>query len=121
MKLQWLVNNYLKSGGILCGRTPSRFSVVALFNLTLPKWAARNIVRIAQPERKQQDVFDAFYKLNTKREIMNAFNEYDDFSYYFNGDPAYYMGSKLIFYVQRFIFHLAPFLNRSIFVFLRKH
>ena len=50
----------------------------------------------AQPDRKSQDVFKAYYKINTLYDANRLFKGYRDFSYMFTPEPAYFSKNKLI-------------------------
>jgi hypothetical protein len=49
-------------------------------------------LRGAQPERKEEDVFPAFYRLNTRRDISRLFPEprFRQASYYWDASPSYH-------------------------------
>jgi SAM-dependent methyltransferase len=88
-----------KPGGWICARTPNRFGYIALANSFLPDSLRSRVLRGAQPERKQEDVFPAFYRLNTLHDISRLFPEprFRQASYYWDASPSYHFDSPLVF------------------------
>ena len=90
------VNRLLKKDGYFCARTPHKNSYVALGNRIIPKWLHRYTLAKAQPDRKNIDVFKAYYKINTLIDADQLFKGYRDFSYMFTPEPAYFSNNKLM-------------------------
>jgi SAM-dependent methyltransferase len=113
----------LVPGGWICARTPNRFGYIAVLNRIIPEGLRRRTVGLAQPERKEQDIFPAFYRLNSPGALRSHFDpaQYDHFSHTWNSEPTYHFSSS-IFY-SLFIFAHAispPALKTMHHVFMRK-
>ena len=89
----------LKPGGWIRARTPNRFGYIVLANSFLPDSLRSRVLRGAQPERKEEDLFPAFYRLNTLRDISRLFPEprFRQASYYWDASPSYHFDSPFVF------------------------
>lgn len=113
----------LKPGGWVCARTPNKWGYIAVTARLIPNLGHIAVVRRAQPGRKSIDVFPTCYRLNTRHDLATAFtgDKFEDFTYYWAGDPGYYGGSRSLARTIRLSTRLAPHvLWPKIFVFLRK-
>jgi SAM-dependent methyltransferase len=59
----------VKTGGIICFRTPNRWSYVALAATLVPNRFHVNVVNMVQPGREAKDVFPTYYRANTIRAL----------------------------------------------------
>ena len=98
------VNKLLKSGGWLCARTPHKYSYISLLSLIIKNEYHSRFLNKTQPLRKEDDIFPTFYKLNTLSKIKKVFKGWENRSFIFQSDPAYFFGNKYIFIIQD-IFH----------------
>lgn len=115
------INRVLKKGGFICGRTPHKYNYVSFFSRIIPRTFHKKIIYFLQPKRKTKDIFDAYYKLNTFKDIKNCFKNYDDYSYLYTSEPTYYFNNKLMFKVFSYFHKVFPeILTGNIFFFLRK-
>jgi SAM-dependent methyltransferase len=113
----------LKPGGWICARTPNRLGYIALANSLLPDALKSRVLHGAQPDRKEEDVFPAFYRLNTLRDIRRLFPEprFSQASYYWDASPSYYFGSRWIFRLFSWLHGLTPStLKTMLMIFIRK-
>ena len=62
----------LKDGGYLCIRTPNALGYVALLSKLIPESRHEKVLARAQPQRKEEDIFPAFYRANTKRKLTRS-------------------------------------------------
>jgi SAM-dependent methyltransferase len=115
------VDRILKPGGWLCARTPHRNNMVSIAARLVSNRRHAAMLSKVQPERKEIDVFPTVYRLNTRRAIVRAFPLYEDESFIFRSDPAYFLGRKAMFKLLTALGHFLPSsLIGNIFVFLRK-
>jgi SAM-dependent methyltransferase len=115
------VDRILKPGGWLCARTPHRNNMVSIAARLVSNRRHAAVLSKVQPDRKEIDVFPTVYRLNTRRAIARAFPLYEDASFVFRSDPAYFLGRKTIFKLLAGFGRFAPAsLIGNIFVFLRK-
>lgn len=115
------INICLKSGGWFCARTPHKYSYVALFSSLLNNSLHSNFLLYIQPDRKEMDVFPTRYRLNRLKDINSNFSNWEDFSFIYRSEPAYYFGNKFVFALQSLLHRLMPaFACGNIFVFVRK-
>ncbi len=123
----WLageLNRVLKPGGWVCARTPGKYNYVAIFARLIPNRLHSRVLSGAQPGRKSRDVFPTRYRLNTRKDIQRAFSEqnFQDFTYYFAGEPAYYFGNRVVFRLLQLVARISPrWFYCNLFVFLRKN
>ncbi len=115
------VNYVLKDGGWFCARTPHKYCYVVLASKFIKDFLHSSLLNYIQPDRKTRDVFPAFYKLNTMRDIKRRFDGWENRSYIFKSDPAYYFGNKYIYKIQQFLHtHLPAVFSGNLFIFLKK-
>ena len=111
----------LKPGGWFCARTPHRYSYVAMISKLLPERLGDRAVSRAQPLRKEADIFPKRYHMNRLKDIRRCFPGWQDCSFVFRTDPAYYFGKRWLYAAMSLVHRLAPapFIG-NIFAFLRK-
>jgi SAM-dependent methyltransferase len=98
-----------RRGGWICAMTPNRWSYVALANALLPQSLRRRLLRAAQPDRTEDSIFPAFYRLNTPRAACRHFAaDADIFHYCASSTPAYHFGAPVVFRVQMLVDRLLP-------------
>ncbi len=115
------VDMCLKPGGWLCARTPHKFSYVSLIAMLIKNSAHARVLRVIQPHRKEIDVFPTRYRLNTLRDVKNTFDGWRNDSFIFRTEPAYFFGSRWVFYVQSFLHRVLPVIfSGNLFVFVQK-
>lgn len=95
-----LVGTKLRSGGWFCARTPHKFSYVAVAAALTSNSRHSAVLKRVQPDRKEIDVFPTAYRMNTLTDLRSHFSGWDDRSFIFRADPAYYFGSRLIYSIQ---------------------
>jgi SAM-dependent methyltransferase len=112
----------LRPKGIFCARTPHKYSYVAIGARMVPNRRHSDYLKNLQPERKSQDVFPTAYKLNTLSSLERNFKGFNNFSYIFQADPAYYFGNKYAYSVLVIIHKFSPsWFSGNIFAFLMKN
>jgi SAM-dependent methyltransferase len=117
------LDRILVPGGWICVRTPNRYGYVALTNQLAPKFLRMRVLRLAQPSRKEQDVFTPFYRLNTFKAFRSYFNptHYEHFTYSWDAEPAYHANSQALYRLFLIVHHLTPpTLRTLLLIFLRK-
>ena len=115
------VDSCLKSGGWFCARTPYKFSYVAVFARLIENGLHQRVLSWIQPDRKIQDIFPTSYKLNTNSDIERVFRGWENNTFMFRAQPAYFFGSKKMYNAQSFVHRLLPcWLSGNLFIFLRK-
>jgi SAM-dependent methyltransferase len=115
----------LKPGGWFCAWTPNKYGYVGMSARIVPNRFHARIVAAAVPGggRTERDVFPVVYRMNTKAAIRAVFGEQDfeDFSFYDNGPPAYHFNNMLIARFWLIVMTLLPkAMAKSLFVFVRK-
>ncbi|MER8602806.1 class I SAM-dependent methyltransferase [Mesorhizobium sp. M1233] len=115
------LNRILRPGGWLCIRTPNKFGYVAIMNRLIPERAKAAVLHFAQPNRKDEDVFPAHYRLNTKSALRHHFPEYAISAHTWESEPAYHGGKAAIFHMMRAWNAAIPSgMNNVLFAFMRK-
>ena len=115
------VDRVLKPGGYFFARTPHSWNYVSLMARLIRNDDHAEFLKTAQPNRKPEDVFPTYYRLNTRRQISRVFKGYENYSYLYRTEPAYYFGSKTIYKIAAFGHMTLPsVLVANLFVMLRK-
>ena len=117
------LDRVLRPGGWLCARTPNRNGYIAVINRLLSDRLKERILYGAQPERKEEDVFPAFYRLNTLKAIREHFplSRYENASYAWDASPAYHFNRPVVFRLLKAIHSVSPsHLKTTLMIFLRK-
>lgn len=113
------VRRLLKPGGLFCARTPHKYCYVALAARVVSNKRHVNALKKIQPDRKGFDVFPTVYKMNTKRDVEKLFPMFEDYTYTFKADPAYFFGSEFVYRLQKGIHHIAPaWFSGNLFIYL---
>jgi SAM-dependent methyltransferase len=118
------VDRVLRPGGWFCARTPTSHSLTALGSRIVPnRQHAQALQSIQAGTRKAEDVFPAFYKLNTLGALRKLFPaaKWNHFSYTFSPSPAYYFGKTSIARLMSALLYVKqPVGGENLFVFLQK-
>jgi SAM-dependent methyltransferase len=117
------LDRVLKIGGWICARTPNRRGYVALMNRMVPAGVATWLVRSAQPYRKTEDIFPAYYRMNTLGRLSQLFPaaRYEHMSFAFDSEPRYHFNRRAIFVLLLILHSITPpALRNTLMVFLRK-
>ena len=113
----------LKPGGWVCARTPNKYSYISILTRIIKNTLHTKILKYAQPDRKEIDVFPTTFKLNSLKDISRYFdkNRFDNFTYRYEAEPSYYFNNKFIFFTMAvFNKYLPSVLKSNLFIFLRK-
>jgi SAM-dependent methyltransferase len=119
------LSRVLKPGGWICARTPNRWGYIGLGTNIVPNNLHARILKRLQPGsyRAERDVYPTAYQMNTMRVIRHLFpnDHFENFSYTYNSEPAYFGNSALAWHIMKVSFMLIPSSLRSyLFIFLRK-
>jgi hypothetical protein len=89
----------------------------------MPKALRRRALKLAQPDRKEEDVFPAFYRLNTAATLRRHFDSarFEHFVYAWDAEPSYFLGSLLVFRFFLALHAVSPAaLKTMLYIFLHK-
>jgi len=117
------LDRVLKPGGWICARTPNRHGYVAMANRVIPSKIGKHLVCSAQSSREAQDVFPAYYRMNTLHVLKSLFDteRYDHMSFAFDSEPNYHFNRRGIFLLLMMLHGLTPpTLRNTLMVFMRK-
>jgi SAM-dependent methyltransferase len=117
------IDRLLKPGGWICARTPNRFGYIALANRLIPDPTSNWVLRTVQPGRKSEDVFRAFYRLNTPSTLLKFFPAscFEHFVYGWDPEPAYTANNRILYRAFLALQYLTPPpLKTILMVFIRK-
>lgn len=109
------VDRVLKPGGWLCARTPHKYNLVSLAASAVANRKHSDVLKIAQPDRKEMDVFPTVYRMNTLRDLKSSFPGYRDQSFIFRSDPAYFFGSRIAYKILHVAMRIGPIFHLAIF------
>jgi hypothetical protein len=76
-----------------------------------------------QPERKEEDVFPAVYRLNTRVALLKFFppSQFDHFVYGWDAEPAYHANQRFIYRAFLALQYMTPpALKTILMIFIRK-
>lgn len=113
----------LKKGGWICARTPNKYSYIAMVTRMVNNRYHEKVIKYAQPERKDVDVFPTTFELNSINDISKYFNEsdFENLTYRYEAEPAYHFNNKLLFSILLLVNRLLPpFMKVNLFIFLKK-
>jgi SAM-dependent methyltransferase len=122
-QIAYELDRVLKVGGWICARTPNRHGYVALMNRIVPAGIARRLVSSAQPDRKAEDIFPAYYRMNTlgKLKVLFPSDRYEHMSFAFDSEPRYHFNQRVIFLLLLVLHGLTPpGLRNTLLSFIRK-
>jgi SAM-dependent methyltransferase len=117
------LDRILVPGGWICARTPNRYGYIAIANRLVPQSIRMRVLRTAQQDRKEQDVFPAVYRLNSRAALQRCFDpaRFDHVVYSCDPEPAYHANSALLYRLFLGIHALSPPALRTILlIFLQK-
>ena len=113
----------LKPEGVLCIRTQNKRSYSGLAARLIPNRLHTPVLRWAQKNRKEEDVFPTVYRCNTVGNLKAMLNAsgFESIVYGYESEPGYLEFSKLVFGIAAKMRSLIPSgLRTSIFAFARK-
>jgi len=113
----------LKPGGWICARTPNKYSYISILTRVIKNSFHTKILKYAQPDRKEIDVFPTTFKLNTMKDVSRYFdgNDFSNHTYRYEAEPSYYFNNKIIFSIMSTLNKLMPAVMKSnLFIFIRK-
>jgi len=113
----------IRPGGHVCMRTPNTWSYVALLARLIPRKLHARTLKAAQPDRKTQDVFPAFYRCNSKRSLSRLLLEhgFDAAVIRHESEPSYLGFSRLAYRLGVFAHAIMPPpLRTTLFAFARR-
>ncbi len=94
----------LKPGGVIAAVTPNKWGYIGIGARTVPNRFHVTMLSRIQVERKPEDVFPTFYKLNTIRDLTSAFGDHADiFVTRKAAEPAYHFGNAAIYRAIRWM------------------
>jgi len=115
------IDSILKPGGWFCARTPHKYNYISIISRMIKNSQHANVLKSAQPHRKEMDVFPTHYKMNTLGALDSIFRDYEKRSFISRSDPAYFFNNKFIFLVQKIAHGILPKeVSGNIFIFMRK-
>ena len=115
------IDRLLKPGGWFCARTPHKYNLISIFACIIKNKFHKFVLKLIQPDRKEIDIFPTSYKMNTLRKLNYYFPSYKDKSFIYRGEPGYFFGKRLIYFLQKFInnFLLSPLVG-NLFIYKQK-
>tara|TARA_R110002124_G_scaffold282580_1_gene457869 strand:- start:24969 stop:25595 length:627 start_codon:yes stop_codon:yes gene_type:complete len=117
------LHRVLKPGGWFCARTPVKWGYIGIGARLVPNSLHVKILKMLQPGRKAEDIFDVFYRINSRSAIRRAFppSLWKDCTYGFNGVPGYHGNRKALFRLVEFWCWLMPrSLSAKFHIFIQK-
>lgn len=113
----------LRPGGVVCIRTPNRWSYIALIARLVPNRSHMRVLAKAKPQLAEQDVFPTLYRCNTLPALRRALsqNGFDGVAYGYEAEPSYLSFARAAYALGVLHQKLSPGLFKpSIFAFGRK-
>ncbi|MGY3465143.1 SAM-dependent methyltransferase [Bradyrhizobium sp. LM6.11] len=117
------MDRLLKPGGWICARTPNKYGYIALANRLVPEALSHRLLKKMQPDRKEEDVFPAVYRLNTSAALAKHFppSRFDHFVYSWDAEPAYHGNRQGLYRAFQIVQYLTPpRLKTILMVFIQK-
>ncbi|RJR14936.1 MAG: class I SAM-dependent methyltransferase [Nitrospiraceae bacterium] len=110
----------LKAGGHICIRTPNAWSYIALISRVIPNMFHAKVLKKAQVNTNEEDVFPTLYRCNSVRKLKAVLNKYGfEYTVYcYEAEPSYLSFSKFAYWLGVLHQRFAPrFLKPAIFAF----
>ena len=117
------ISRVLKRRGIFCARTSNKIGYVGIVARVIPNRGHSTVLKYAQKQRMEMDVFPTVYKVNTVWKIRRQMKKVglDGIAYGYEAEPAYLDFSSFFYRIGKFIHAFTPGpLRTNIFVFARK-
>ncbi len=117
------IERVLKPGGWLCARTPYLFSLLVVASSLVPNRHHSSVLKRVQPDRQEQDVFPAAYRLNTKTAVRRYFRpeKWLNHTYTWTPSPVYHFDNPVIYkLVQIYQTLKRPLSGDFLYIFLQK-
>lgn len=117
------LDRVLRPGGWICARTPNRWNYVAIGARLVPEKLHEKLLTRLQPERKREDVFPTWYRMNDLGILRRLFppERYLHCSYCISAEPAYLPRRVWIWRIATALDRVLPtFLQSNILFFARK-
>lgn len=113
----------VKPQGIIAATTPNKWGYIAVSARMVPNKFHVNVLSRSQPDRKPEDVFPTQYKMNTPRDLRQAFGaEADVFVTRKAPEPAYHFGRPWLYRFFKWMNKHSPDAMQPILdVYVRKH
>jgi SAM-dependent methyltransferase len=113
----------VKPGGVVCFRTPNRWTYYALAAAIIPNKFHAKVISFVQPGRKEQDVFPTVYRANTIRSLQRLLKDHQFQGCVFRhiSEPNYFLFSPLAYWMGMYLHRWLPALFwPTLFVFARR-
>lgn len=113
----------LVPGGWIAVRTPNRWGYIATGNRLVPERLKGTLLSRLQPKRREEDVFPALYRLNTRADLERHFPPHQWYLATWNVpvEPAYAGTSSVLWALFRLVDKLTPPVCRPVLLaFLQK-
>jgi SAM-dependent methyltransferase len=113
----------IKPNGYLCIRTSNVLSYFGLMSKLTPNRLHAKVLDKIQNNRRQEDIFPALYRCNTRKKIKKMLAKYNFDAYVFGyeAEPHYLSFSRLLYYLAVLHQRFAPNLFKiAIFAFAQK-
>ncbi len=100
----------LKPGGTVCVRTYNVWNYVGVASRLIPNKYHARVTSKVQKTRKEEDVFDTYYRCNTRRKLKKALERagLDCCVYTFEAEPSYLQFSPILFRVGAVVHRWMP-------------
>jgi len=100
----------LKSGGVVCIRTPNVLSYFGLVSKLIPNRKHVSVLEIAKERVQEQDTFPTLYRCNTIPCIrrMLVKHGFEAIVYGYEAEPGYFSFSRLLYFLGVLHQRLAP-------------
>lgn len=112
----------LRPGGHVCIRTPNLLSYVGLLSHLMPNRLHARVLKRAQPDRQERDIFPTVYRCNTIGSLRRMLRRhaFDAVVYGYEAEPSYLRFSRVAFALGLCYRWLAPgFLRTCLFAYAR--
>jgi SAM-dependent methyltransferase len=117
------VARVLRSDGVFCARTANRIGYVGLLASLIPQRRHVKILRAAQKDRNEEDIFPTHYRVNTVWKLRRVLKEagLEGIAYGYEAEPSYLQFFAASYGFGKYLHAVTPpFLRTSVFIFARK-
>jgi SAM-dependent methyltransferase len=89
----------VKPGGIICFRTPNKWSYFAMASAIIPNRLHGKVLSYVQPGRQERDIFPTYYRANTTRALKRLLkaHHFEGCVYRHISEPSYFLFSEFVY------------------------
>lgn len=108
----------LRPSGWIAIRTPNKYGYLRLAASAIQNAMHNKVLKHVQPNRKQEDTFPTYYRLNSLKDVKAHFSDCQVYSFIDSWEPAYFFGNAWLYRLFLILHKILPrkFGTASVFI-----